>query len=214
MTKANPQTVRVAAVQAEGCYFDLPAAIQKTCDLIIEAAGKGIEPIDFEMVSEYMKHSLQRDSAEMRTIQECAAANNISVCLGYSENDNDSLYLSQSFIGKDGKIKMYRRKIKPTHIERTIYSEGSGGSLMNVIDEPDVGRVGALSCWEHSQPLLRYHTYSQGEEFHVAAWPPMNYYSSFLEDSALWSRCRDGHSYKKKDFFTQKNCGSELVPQW
>ncbi|OJJ73304.1 hypothetical protein ASPBRDRAFT_28556 [Aspergillus brasiliensis CBS 101740] len=71
----------------------------------------------FEMVSEYMKHSLKRDSPEMRTIQECAAANNIAVCLGYSENDNDSLYLSQSFIGKDGKIKMHRRKIKPTHVE-------------------------------------------------------------------------------------------------
>ncbi|GKZ19796.1 hypothetical protein AbraIFM66951_010787 [Aspergillus brasiliensis] len=135
MTKANPQTVRVAAVQAEGCYFDLPAAVQKTCDLIIEAAGKGCDliafpevwipqypgwicdPIDFEMVSEYMKHSLKRDSPEMRTIQECAGANNIAVCLGYSENDNDSLYLSQSFIGKDGKIKMHRRKIRPTHVE-------------------------------------------------------------------------------------------------
>lgn len=149
-------------------------------------------PIDFEMVSEYMKHSLKRDSPEMRAIQECAAANNIAVCLGYSENDNDSLYLSQSIIGKDGSIRMHRRKIKPTHVERTIYGEGSGDSLMNVVDEPDVGRVGALSCWEHSQPLLRYHTYSQGEQIHVAAWPPMNYYSSFPAGSALWSQCREG----------------------
>lgn len=47
---------------------------------------------------------------------------------------------------------------------------------MNVIDVPGVGKVGQLNCWEHTQPLLRYHTYSQGEEIHVAAWPPMHHF--------------------------------------
>ncbi|RDW76524.1 carbon-nitrogen hydrolase family protein [Aspergillus mulundensis] len=211
----QPHVVRVAAVQAEGCYFDLPAAIQKTCALITEAAAKGCHliafpevwipqypgwichasrqrPIDFEMVSLYMQHSLRRDSPEFRTIRDCAAANNIAVVLGYSENDNDSLYLSQSHIGRDGQVRMHRRKIKPTHVERTLYGEGSGSSLRNVVQEDGVGKVGALSCWEHSQPLLRYHTYSQGEQIHVAAWPPMNYHSSFPEGSALWSQCREG----------------------
>lgn len=141
-----------------------------------------------------MKHSLKRDSPEMDRICEAAATNKIAVSLGFSENDNHSLYLSQSFIGKDGKVKMHRRKIKPTHAERTIYGDGSGASLMNVVSEPGVGKVGALSCWEHSQPLLRYHTYSQGEEIHVAAWPPMNYYNSFPPGTALWSQCREGLS--------------------
>ena len=130
----------------------------------------------------------------MATICQFAATHNIAVSLGYSENDNNSLYLSQSFIGKDGEIKMHRRKIKPTHAERTIYGDGSGSSLMNVVDDPALGKVGALSCWEHSQPLLRYHTYSQGEQIHVAAWPPMNYYSSFPPHTALWSQCREGKS--------------------
>lgn len=96
-------------------------------------------PIDFEMVQEYMKNSLRRDSPEMDKIRAAAAKNKVVVCLGYSENDNHSLYLSQSLIGKDGKIKMHRRKIKPTHVERTIYGDGSGASLLNVALEPDVG---------------------------------------------------------------------------
>ncbi|PWY75977.1 hypothetical protein BO83DRAFT_426227 [Aspergillus eucalypticola CBS 122712] len=41
--KPKPGTVRVAVVQAEGCYFGLPAAVQKTCDLRVEAAGKGCD---------------------------------------------------------------------------------------------------------------------------------------------------------------------------
>ncbi|KAF3805479.1 Arylacetonitrilase [Colletotrichum gloeosporioides] len=182
--------IRVAAVQAEGCYFDLKAAVEKTCKLIEEAAGKGCDliafpevwipnypgwiwqrPIDFDMVKEYMKSSLKRDGPEMARICACAGKNKIAVMLGYSENANHSLYLSQSFIGKDGEIKMNRRKIKPTHVERTLYGDGSGASLHNVVEEPGIGKVGALSCWEHSQPLLRYHTYSQGEEIYVAAWP-------------------------------------------
>ncbi|KAI8242970.1 Arylacetonitrilase [Colletotrichum sp. SAR 10_99] len=210
--------IRVAAVQAEGCYFDLEAAVEKTCKLIEEAAGKGCDliafpevwipnypvlngcnrqrPIDFDMVKEYMKSSLKRDGPEMARICACAGKNKIAVMVGYSENANHSLYLSQSFIGKDGEIKMNRRKIKPTHVERTLYGDGSGASLHNVVEEPGIGKVGALSCWEHSQPLLRYHTYSQGEEIHVAAWPPMNYFNSFPEGSALWSQCREGMCLK------------------
>jgi len=144
------------------------------------------------MTIDYMKNSLKRDSPEMARICAAAKDNKVAVSLGYSENHNNSLYLAQSHIGKDGEIKMNRRKIKPTHVERTIYGEGHGASLFNVVDEPGVGKVGCLSCWEHSQPLLRYHTYSQGEEIHVAAWPPMNSYKDFEPGSALWSQCREG----------------------
>lgn len=121
-----------------------------------------------------MKNSLRRDSAEMNTICQCAASNNISIILGYSENNNHSLYLLQSIISRDGEVKMHQRKTKPTHAEHTIFGDGSGASLMNVINEPMIGKVGMLSCWEHSQLLLRYHMYSQGEQVHIAAWPLMN----------------------------------------
>ncbi|KAL2857067.1 carbon-nitrogen hydrolase [Aspergillus pseudoustus] len=198
--EAVKSTVRVAAVQAEGVYFDLNGAVDKTCRLIEEAARKGVDLIaflevwipmypgwiwqrliDFGKVGEYMKHSLRRDGPEMAKIQNCAATHRIAISLGYSENHNNSLYLPQSVIGKDGEIKMLRRKSKPTHAERTIYGDGSGASLLNVVDEPGLGK-----------PLLRYHTYSQGEQIHVAAWPPMNYYNSVPEGSALWSQCREG----------------------
>ena len=43
----TPSTVRVAAVQAEGCYFDLPAAVENTGQLIAEAASKGCDMIVF-----------------------------------------------------------------------------------------------------------------------------------------------------------------------
>jgi len=46
-----PKTkVRVAAVQAEGCYFDIQGVVEKTCKFIEEAAEKGCDFIAFPEV--------------------------------------------------------------------------------------------------------------------------------------------------------------------
>jgi nitrilase len=139
----------------------------------------------------YVKNSLVVDSAEMEKIRECAAQNKIIVSLGFSENDGNSLYIAQCTIGADGEIKMKRRKIKPTHMERTIFGDGSGSSLVNVVSTK-IGRIGALSCWEHIQPLLKYQTISQREEIHAAAWPSLTPHSGgpdFWSMSAEGERC-------------------------
>lgn len=145
--------------------------------------------IDIALTKRYIKNSLRRDSPEMRRICQTAANNNIEVHLGYSENDNDSLYIAQSHIAFDGTIRMTRRKIKPTHVERTIFGEGSGSSLLNVVDVPGMGKVGGLNCWEHVQPLLKYHTHVQGEQIHVAAWPPM---MPGQDGASFWNTTTEG----------------------
>jgi nitrilase len=136
----------------------------------------------------YVKNSLIVDSVEMETIRECAAQNKIIVCLGFSENDGNSVYIAQCTIGSDGEIKMKRRKIKPTHMERTIFGDGSGSSLVNVVPTK-IGRIGALSCWEHIQPLLKYQTISQREEIHAAAWPSLTPHSGGPD---FWSMSAEG----------------------
>ena len=110
----------------------------------------------------------------MRKICEAAAENQINVSLGFSERDGESVYIAQALIDEHGKLRMTRRKMKPTHMERTVFGDASGSCLAKVVDVPDVGRVGGLSCWEHIQPLLKYYTFSQGEQIHVAAWPPLD----------------------------------------
>lgn len=187
-----PKPVRVAVVQAEPAWLDLQGSVKKVKDLIISAAQNDARLVAFPecfvpgypawiwsrimdpaLSIKYIKNSLRVNSREMEEIKATAAEHGISVVLGYSENDGDSLYMAQSIIDASGKMLMHRRKIKPTHMERTIFGDGSGNSLNNVVDVPDVGRVGALNCWEHIQPLLKYHTYHQREQIHVSAWPPL-----------------------------------------
>jgi nitrilase len=67
-----------------------------------------------------------------------------------------------------------RRKLKPTHVERTVFGEGDGTDL--AVMETPIGNIGSLCCWEHLQPLTKYAMYSQNEQIHVAAWPSFSLY--------------------------------------
>ncbi|RDI81468.1 hypothetical protein Vi05172_g8546 [Venturia inaequalis] len=187
-------TVKVAVTQLEPEWLNLQASVEKTCRYITEAASNGAKlvsfaeafipgypawiwtrPVDPVLSTQYIKNSLVIDSPEMRTIQSCAAQNKIVVSLGFSENSNHSLYIAQAIIDSDGSLLMTRRKLKATHMERTIFGDASGSSLMNVVETKGTGgkRVGTLACWEHVQPLLKYHTLHQREEIHCSAWPPI-----------------------------------------
>ena len=99
------------------------------------------------------------------------------VALGLSERDGGSLYIAQWIIGPDGETIAKRRKLKPTHAERTVFGEGDGSHL--AVHDLDVGRLGALCCWEHLQPLSKYAMYAQNEQVHVAAWPSFSLYDPF-----------------------------------
>jgi predicted amidohydrolase len=101
--------------------------------------------MDPALMTRYITNSLTLDSDEMREICACAAENNIGVCLGYSERRGSSLYIGQCTINSDGEIVTARRKLKPVHMEKTVFGDGDGPSLENVADTA-VGRVGVLSC--------------------------------------------------------------------
>ena len=124
----------------------------------------------------------------MKQIQDSARDNKIAVSLGFSENANDSVYIAQVMIDIDGEIKFHRRKMKPTHMERTIFGDASGECFSSVA-ELSFARVGSLCCWEHIQPLLKYHTLSQQEDIHVAAWPAVTPHTGGQD---LWSMSAEG----------------------
>ena len=94
--------------------------------------------------------------------------------MGLSEKRGGSLYMGQWIIDADGQTVAQRRKLKPTHVERTVFGEGDGSDL--TVHATALGRIGALCCWEHLQPLSKYAMYAQDEQVHVAAWPSFSLY--------------------------------------
>ena len=74
-----------------------------------------------------------------------------------------------------GEVIANRRKLRPTHVERSVYGEGDGTGL--VVHDTAIGRLGGLCCWEHLQPLSKYAMYSMDEQVHVASWPTRSLYA-------------------------------------
>jgi aliphatic nitrilase len=91
------------------------------------------------------------------------------VVLGVNEKDGGSLYNTQLIFNADGSLLDKRRKIMPTFHERMIWGWGDGSGLK--VFETELGRLGALICWEHFMPLARYALIAQGEEIHCSHFP-------------------------------------------
>ncbi|KAI0977020.1 putative nitrilase [Xylaria arbuscula] len=208
--------LRVAVTQAEPDCLDLGATVDKTVKLIAEAAANGSKLIAFPevwitgypgwiwsravdpaMSTRYTLNALAVDSAEMTLIRQAAQENSIVVVLGFAERSpTHSLYISQAIISAQGELLLKRRKIKPTHVERTLFGDGSGSDLYNVVEidfGDDIGKVkiGTLSCWEHAQPLLKYQTYAQGEAVHIAMWPPIDPHGG-TDTLTHWAQSAEG----------------------
>jgi len=187
---------KVAAVQAAPEFLDLEGSVEKAVALIDEAGAKGVDLIAFpetwipgypwwiwlgapawgmQFVGRYHQNAIAVDSPQDMALREAVGRNKLTAVLGVSERAGGSLYMGQWIYGPDGEPIARRRKLKPTHVERTVFGE-SDGSHIAVYDSP-VGRLGALCCWEHLQPLTKYAMYAQNEQVHVAAWPSFSLYT-------------------------------------
>src|SRR5216683_3055758 len=195
------QKYRVAVVQAVPVFLDLDATVDKTIALIEQAAAQGAKLIAFPetfipgypwqiwlgapawaigrgFVQRYFDNSLSYDSPQAEKIRKAVKRAKLTAVIGVSERNGGSLYMGQWLIGSDGETIAKRRKLRPTHAERTVFGEGDGSDLA-VHDRADVGRLGALCCWEHLQPLSKYAMYAQNEQVHVASWPSFSLYDPF-----------------------------------
>jgi len=102
-------------------------------------------------------------------IAAAAKAAGMVVVLGVNERDHGTLYNAQVIFDADGTMLLKRRKITPTYHERMVWGMGDGAGL-KVVDSA-VGRIGALACWEHYNPLARYALMAQHEEIHCSQFP-------------------------------------------
>jgi aliphatic nitrilase len=105
----------------------------------------------------------------VEAVADAARAAGAVVVLGVNERDHGTIYNAQLVFDADGRLVLHRRKITPTFHERMVWGMGDGAGLRAV--DTRVGRVGALACWEHYNPLARYALMADHEEIHVAMFP-------------------------------------------
>ncbi len=187
---ADVRTVRAAAVQIAPDFEAADGTLNKVCEAIDAAAARGAGIVVFPetLVPYYPYFSFVRPpmasgADHLRlyeravavpgpvtaAVAERARAREIVVVLGVNERDHGTLYNAQLVFDADGRQLLKRRKLTPTFHERMIWGQGDAAGL-KVVDTR-VGRVGALACWEHYNPLARYALMTQHEEIHCAQFP-------------------------------------------
>ncbi len=107
---------------------------------------------------------------------------------GVVERAGGTLYCTVVFFDNKGNFLGKHRKLMPTGSERTIWGFGDGSTLP--VYATDLGRLGAVICWENYMPLLRTTMYSKGIELYCAPtlassdiWP------ASMQHIAMEGRC-------------------------
>jgi len=187
---AQQVLLRVAAVQIAPDLDTSGGTLSKVLAALAEAADKGARLVVFPEtfipwypyfsfvlppVLTGAEHIRLYDNAVAvpgpvtEAVSAVAKRREMVVVLGINERDHGSLYNTQLVFDADGRLVLMRRKITPTFHERMIWGQGDGSGLKVV--NTAAGRIGALACWEHYNPLARYALMAQHEEIHVAQFP-------------------------------------------
>jgi nitrilase len=188
--------LRTAVVQAAPVPFDRDASVQKTCDLVGEAAAQGAQLVLFPEAfipayprglsfgtvvgsrtpagrrtwERYWSASVDIPGPVTRVLGSAAQNARIHLAVGVIERDRRSrgstLYCTLLYFGPDGRLLGKHRKLKPTAAERLVWGEGDGSTL-TVLDTT-LGKLGGLICWENYMPLARMALYEKGVEIYLA----------------------------------------------
>lgn len=207
MSGPSSSPLIAAAVQLSPVLGSRSGTTQKVCAAIATAAEHGAGLVVFpETVVPYYPYfsfirppvssgsehlqlyeeSVVVPSETTRAVAQAARAAGCVVVLGVNERDHGTLYNTQLIFDADGALVLKRRKITPTFHERMLWGQGDGSGLHAV--ETRVGRVGALACWEHYNPLARYALMADHEQIHCAMFPGSLVGNIFAEQIAVTIR--------------------------
>ncbi len=183
--------MRVAVVQAAAVAFDRESTLEKVASLAEDACASDAQLVVFPeaFVSGYPKglafgavvgrrttagrdefrrcweSALDVPGPDVDQLAELARSLGIHLVVGVIERDAGTLYCTALFFSPTGYLGKHR-KLMPTASERLIWGFGDGSTLP--VFDTDVGRVGAVICWENYMPMLRMAMYSKGIQFYCA----------------------------------------------
>ena len=187
--------LKVAAAHVAPVFLDAARSVDKACNLIGEAAAAGANLIAFpesfipafpvwvalqapihghDLFRALAANALRIDGPEIERLRASARRHGIVVSMGFTEGTVASvgcLWNSNVLLGADGAVLTHHRKLVPTFYEKLIWANGDGHGLR--VAATPIGRIGALICGENTNPLARFALMAQGEQVHIASYPPV-----------------------------------------
>ncbi|MDQ4059080.1 MAG: carbon-nitrogen hydrolase family protein [Actinomycetota bacterium] len=183
-----------AAVQAAPVFLDREATLDKLATLVAEAARRGARLIAFSesfvpafpvwnlVLAPLDQHHLFRalyenavpvPSEQTDRMAALARRHDVYLSVGITERSAVSMgavYNTNLLFDPSGRLLNRHRKLVPTWAEKLTWAPGDGSQLRPA--ETEIGRIGALICGENTNTLARYALLAQGEQVHIASYPP------------------------------------------
>jgi len=185
---------RAAAVQAAPVFLDRDATIDKLETLVIKAAQAGADLVVFgesfvpafpiwnliyapmdqhEFYRRMFDNAIQVPGPHTKRLGEVAKRHGVILSVGVTEKNSISMgamWNTNLLFDSDGTLRNRHRKLVPTWAEKLTWAQGDGAYLR--VEETDIGRIGTLICGENTNPLARFALLAQGEQIHIATYPP------------------------------------------
>ncbi len=186
------QIVRAAVVQAAPVSFDRERTLDKVHELTRAAAIGGAQlvvlPEAFvsayprgltfgavigsrttqgrEWYRRYWESSVEIPGPAMDRLSAAARDSGVFLVVGVIERAGGTLYCTVLFFGPDGAYLGKHRKLMPTASERLVWGAGDGSTIP--VFDTEIGKIGAVICWENYMPLLRTAMYAKGIQLYCA----------------------------------------------
>lgn len=185
---------RAAAVQAAPVFLDRDATIDKLESLVQKAAEAGAELVVFgesfipafpvwnliyapmdqhPFFRRLFDHAVQVPGPHTQRLSDIARRNRVVLSVGITEKGSISmgaLWNTNLLFDRDGALLNRHRKLVPTWAEKLTWTNGDAAYLRP--EQTHLGRIGALICGENTNTLARFALLAQGEQVHIATYPP------------------------------------------
>src|SRR5277367_4307766 len=205
--------MRVAVVQAGSIAFDTARSVEKARGLIANAEGAKLivfpeaflggypKGMDFgarvgirsaegrRWFRRYFEAAIDVPGPETDALAEAAKARGAWVVIGVIERSGGTLYCTALMFSPEGELAGKHRKLMPTAMERIIWGFGDG-STMPVL-ETEIGKLGAVICWENYMPLMRMAMYQKGIQLYCAPT---------VDDREIWASTMRHIAYEGRCF--------------
>ncbi len=183
-----------AAVQAAPVFLDRDASISRLEHWVATAKASGADLIVFGesyipafplwnmLLAPIDQHPFYRrlydnaikiPSPQVDQLADIARRHRVVLSVGVTEKATESMgtmWNTNLLFDADGTLLNRHRKLVPTWAEKLTWANGDASNLR--VEQTELAKLGMLICGENTNTLARFALLAQGEEVHIACYPP------------------------------------------
>jgi nitrilase len=183
-----------AAVQAAPVFLDRDASISRLEQWAAKAKAAGADlivfgesyipafplwnmvyaPIDqHAFYRRLYDNAIEVPSPQIDQLGDIARRHRVVLSVGVTEKGTESMgtmWNTNLLFDADGTLLNRHRKLVPTWAEKLTWANGDASNLR--VEQTELAKLGMLICGENTNTLARFALLAQGEQVHIASYPP------------------------------------------